>query len=103
MKVRTIGVLSIVGLAISITPIWAGPVGAQRSAASDQQTVAVRQLESQRDQVARAMQVPSENKGPALIQNMERTSRLDNLINRLKSGQPVAPAEIDQALQPTNP
>ena len=102
MKVKTIGVLSVVGLALSISPIWAGPVGAQRSVSADQQAVAVRQLEAQRYQVARAMQVPTQNKGPALIQNMERASQLDNLINRLKSGQPVSPYEIDQAMQPAN-
>jgi hypothetical protein len=104
MKVRTIGVLSVVGIAMSITPIWAGPVGGQRSvSADDQQAVAVRQLEAQRYQVARAMQGPPQNKGPALIRNMGRASQLDNLINRLKSGQPVSPDEIDQALQPANP
>lgn len=102
MKLRTIGVLSVVGIAMSITPLWAGPVGAQRSVSTDQQGAAVRQLEAQRYQVARSMQGPPQNKGPALIQNMERASQLDNLINRLKSGQSVSPYEIDQAMQPVN-
>src|SRR5713226_969152 len=66
MKVRTIGVLSFVGLAMSAGPIWAGPVGVQRNLSPDQETAAVAQLETQRDQVARAMQVPPENKGPVL-------------------------------------
>jgi hypothetical protein len=47
------------------------------------------------------MQVPPQNKGPALIRNMDQYSKLSDLINRLQSGQPVAPGEIDQALQPT--
>ena len=101
MKVRTIGVLSLVGLAMSASPIWAGPVGVQRGLSPDQQTAAVEQLETQRAQVARAMQVPPQNKGPALIRNMDQYSKLNDLINRLQSGQAVAPDEIDQALQPT--
>lgn len=101
MKVRTIGVLSLVGLAMSASPIWAGPVGVQRGLSPDQQTAAVEQLETQRAQVARAMQVPPQNKGPALIRNMDQYSKLNDLISRLQSGQPVAPDEIDQALQPT--
>ncbi len=101
MKVRTIGVLSLVGLAMSAGPIWAGPVGVQRNLSPDQETAAVAQLETQRDQVARAMQVPPENKGPALIRSMDQYSKLNDLINRLQSGQAVAPDEIDQAVQPT--
>ena len=101
MKVRTIGVLSLVGLAMSASPIWAGPVGVQRGLSPDQQTAAVEQLATQRAQVARAMQVPPQNKGPALIRNMDQYSKLNDLIGRLQSGQPVAPDEIDQALQPT--
>ena len=101
MKVRTIGVLSLVSLAMSAGPIWAGPVGVQRGLSPDQQTASVAQLETQRAQVARAMQVPPQNKGPALIRNMDQYSKLNDLINRLQSGQPVAPDEIDQALQPT--
>ena len=101
MKVRIIGVLSLFGLAMSASPIWAGPVGVQRGLSPDQQTAAVEQLETQRAQVARAMQVPPQNKGPALIRNMDQYSKLNDLISRLQSGQPVAPDEIDQAMQPT--
>jgi hypothetical protein len=102
MKVRTIGVLSLVGLAMSAAPIWAGPVGIQRGLSPDQETAVVAQLEAQRHQVARAIQAPvPQNKGPALISNMDRYSKLSDLINRLQSGQAVAPDEIDQATQPT--
>lgn len=101
MKVRTIGVLSLVGFAMSASPIWAGPVGVQRGLSPDQQTAAVEELETQRAQVARAMQVPPQNKGPALIRNMDQYSKLNDLISRLQSGQPVAPDEIDQTMQPT--
>ncbi len=102
MKIRTIGVLSLVGLAMSASPILAGPVGVQRGLSPDRQTAAVAQLETQRAQVARAIQGPvPQNKGPALIHNLDQYSKLNDLINRLQSGQPVAPDEIDQALQPT--
>lgn len=86
---------------MSITPILAGPVGMRGNLSPDQQAVALRRLEAQRYQVARAMQGPPQSKGPALIQNMDRAIQLDNLINRLKSGQPVSPYEIDQALEPS--
>ncbi len=41
-------------------------------------------------------------KGPLLIRYMEKRAKLDDLINRLKSGQPMAPEEIDQALEPVS-
>ncbi len=55
MKVRTIGVLSLVGVAISIIPIWAGAVNVQRSLSPDQKAAALTQLESQRHQVSKQM------------------------------------------------
>jgi hypothetical protein len=48
------------------------------------------------------MVTPPYNKGPLLIHNMDRASKLDDLINRVQSGQPVSPDEIDQALQPSS-
>jgi len=33
---------------------------------------------------------------------MDERTQLQDLINRIQSGQPVSPEEIDQALQPTN-
>ena len=98
MKISTIGVLSLVGVAIS-TPLWAGPVGVQRSLTPDQQTAAVTELQAKKEQVSRAMLMPPYNKGPILIHNMDRVSKLDDLINRLQTGQPVSPDEIDQQLQ----
>jgi hypothetical protein len=100
MKIRTIAIVSVVGVAVYIIPISAGPVGMPEKLSRDQQEVAVRQLEAERSKVARAMQGPPQYKGPALIQNMERAAQLDNLINRMKSGQTVSPHEIDRALPP---
>jgi hypothetical protein len=102
MKIRTIGVLSVVGLAMSITPIWAGPVGVQRSGSSDQQSGTLAQLEAKQEQVSHKASGPNA-KGPLLVHYMDRQAQLQDLINRIQSGQPVSPDEIDQALQPTNP
>jgi hypothetical protein len=101
MKVRTIGVLSLVGVAMFITPIWAGPVGVQTSMSPDQQTTALTLLEAKKRQVGQQMPIPP--KGPALMRYMDKHAQLQDLINRIQSGQPVSPDEIDQALQPTNP
>jgi hypothetical protein len=95
MRIRTIGVLSLFGLAMSAGPLWAGPVGVERRLSPDEQTALVSQLEAQQHQVARAMQVPPQNKGPALISNIDRYSKLSDLITRLQSGQHVAPDEVD--------
>jgi hypothetical protein len=100
MRITTIGALSLIGLTVSIAPVGAGSVGVQRNLSSNQQAAAVTQLEAQRGQVAREMITPPYNKGPLLIHNMDRASRLDDLINRVQSGQPVSPEEIDQAQQP---
>jgi hypothetical protein len=101
MKVRMIGVLSLVGVAMSVPSVLAGPIGVQRNLSSNEQAAAVTQLQTQREQVSREMVTPPDNKGPLLIDNMDRASRLDDLINRVQSGQPVSPDEIGQALQPT--
>lgn len=102
MKVRTIGVLSLVGVAMSITPIWAGPVGEQKSPSTSQQLAVTAQLEAKQQEEWREAQL-SHAKGPRLVHYMDKNARLQDLINRIQGGQPVSPDEIDQALQPTNP
>jgi hypothetical protein len=101
MKIRTVGVLSLFGLTMFVSPVWAGPVGMQRSLAPDQRTGALAQLEMAQEQVGR--QMPEPPKGPSLARYMNKRAQLQDLINRLQSGQPVSPDEIDQALQPTHP
>ena len=99
MKVRAIGVISVIGVAVSVGPIWAGSTGVQRSLSSDQQNAEVTELQVKQDQVSRQMLMPPYNKGPILIHNMDRASQLNDLIERIQSGQPVSPDEIDQQLQ----
>jgi hypothetical protein len=101
MKVSTISVLSLVSVAMSVPSVLAGPIAVQRNLSSNQQAAAVTQLQTQRDQVSREMITPPYNRGPLLIHNMDRASKLDDLINRVRSGEPVSPDEIDQALQPS--
>jgi hypothetical protein len=102
MKIRPIAVLSVVGLAMSITPIWAGPVGGQRSVSSDQQSATLAQLEAEQEQVSYKASSPNA-KEPLLVHYVDREAQLQDLINGIQSGRPVSPDEIDQALQPTNP
>jgi hypothetical protein len=102
MKVRTIGVLSILGVAMSITPILAGPVGLQRSSSTEQQAGEVAYLQALKDQQSReAMANPGTVKGPLLVRYMDKQAQLQDLINKIQSGQQVSPYEIDQALQRT--
>jgi hypothetical protein len=99
MKIKTLTILPAVWVAMSLTPAWAGPVGVQRSLSPDQTQVALSQLQAKQLQVGR--QMPEPPKGPAMIRYMSKRSQLQGLINRIQSGQPVSPDEIDQALQPT--
>jgi hypothetical protein len=99
MKIRALAVLSVVCVAMSFTPVWAGPVGVQRNLSPDQRVGAVAQLQAKQEQVGR--QLPEPPKGPALVRYMDKRSQLQDLINRIQSGQPVSPDEVDQALQPT--
>ena len=43
--------------------------------------------------------MPMPPKGPPLGRWMSKRAELDDLINRLKNGQQVAPEEIDRALR----
>jgi hypothetical protein len=99
MKIRALAVLSIISVAMSFTPVWAGPVGVQRNLSRDERAIVLGQLQLKELQVGR--QLPEPPKGPALARYMDKRSHLQDLINRIQSGQPVSPDEIDQALQPT--
>ena len=99
MKIRALTVLSVVCVGMLGTPVWAGPVGVQRNLSPDQKAVAVWQLRAKQEQVGR--QLPEPPKGPAMVRYFDKRSQLQDLINRIQSGQPVSPDEVDQALQPT--
>jgi hypothetical protein len=99
MKIRALAILSVVCVAMSFTPVWAGPVGVQRNLSPDQATAALAQLQAKEEQLAG--QLPEPPKGSALVRYMGKRSQLQDLITRIQRSQPVSPDEIDQALQPT--
>ena len=83
-------------------PAWAGPVGVERTApqANTNQTQVdpelVAQLQQASDDAVREGRTGNKN-NPAFG---HKAAKIDDLIDRLKSGQKVDPSEIDQALQP---
>jgi hypothetical protein len=99
MKIKSLAILSLVCVALAYTPVWAGPVGLQKSPTPDQAELALPQLKAEQQQVDR--QLPEPPKGPALVRWFDKRSQLQDLISRIQSNQPVSPDQIDQALQPT--
>ena len=85
-------------------PAWAGPVGMGRTAPEAQATTAqtqvnpelISQLQEASDQAVREGRNGNKN-NPVFGQ---KSAQINDLIERLKSGQKVDPAEIDQAFQP---
>jgi hypothetical protein len=56
----------------------------------------LKQLDEARTEAARDRLRPGE-RGPLLVHDLEKESRLDNLIQRLQNGGHVTPDEIDRA------
>lgn len=100
MKLRTVAVLSMIGIATSIAPVWADAAGVGNNLSPQQRETALPRLEAKRTQLSQ--QMPATPKGVPLLQWHEKRNQLDDLINRVRSGEPVAPDEIDRVLQPTN-
>jgi hypothetical protein len=99
MKISFLSVLSVVCVAMSLAPAWAGPVGVQRTLPPDERGIALGMLQAEEGRISR--QLPEPPKGPAMARYMDKRARLQDLIDRINSGQPVSPDEIDQALQAT--
>lgn len=97
MRVTTIAVASLLGVAVSITQVMAGPVGV-RSLSPQEQESALARLQTERTQIGQ--QMPTPPKGVALLRWTSRRNQLDDLISRIKNGEQVAPEELDQVLQP---
>ena len=97
---KTSSILSVAAMAITLaTPALAAPVGVSRSYAQpqpDQSTIAELQDASQtakRD----ALQGNKNN-----LEFRRKSYEIDQLIERVKSGQKVDPAELDKALEPAH-
>ena len=87
-------------------PVWAGPVGVKPIAPEAQTTPGQTQvnpgllarLQEASDKAIRDGRNGNKN-NPAFGQ---KSAQIDDLIERLKSGQTVDPSEIDEALQPVH-
>lgn len=85
-------------------PAWAGPVGMGRTAPEAQTNTTqtqvkpelISQLQEASDQAAREGRNGNKN-NPVFGQ---KSAQINDLIERLKSGQKVDPSEIDQAFEP---
>jgi hypothetical protein len=101
MRIMTISALSLAGLTSLAAPIFAGPVGIQRNTNVQQQSAALEQLQAMRQDLPRR-EASKNAKGPLMVRYMDKRAQLDDVINRLQSGQQVAPEDIDQALAPVS-
>jgi hypothetical protein len=91
----TIGTMAIAAFA---APVLAGPVGIQRLNAY-QQGALVNALQNRTDQLAQ--QADLENaRGPLRIAYMDKQDRINDILNQLESGQPVAVSTINEAFEP---
>jgi hypothetical protein len=85
-------------------PAWAGPVGMGRTAPEAQANTAqtqvnpelIAQLQEASDDAVREGRTGNKN-NPVFGQ---KSAQINDLIERLKSGQKVDPSEIDQAFEP---
>jgi hypothetical protein len=101
----TISAAAVLATILAI-PAWAGPVGMGRTAPEAQATTAqtqvspelISQLEEASDAAVREGRTGNKN-NPAFGR---KSAQINDLIERLKSGQKVDPAEIDQAFEPVH-
>jgi hypothetical protein len=100
MKIRTIGVVLIIGIVLTNAPIWAGPIGVEKLSPAEKSLV-LSVLEQKEKRIGQ--EIPEPPKGVALGRYMAKRAEIRRLINRIETGQPVSPDEIDQEFWPTNP
>ena len=97
---KTSSILSVAAIAITLaTPAFAAPVGVSRSyapAQPDQNTIA--DLQDASDAAKRDALVGNKNN----LEFRRKGYEIDQLIERVKSGQKVEPAELDKALEPAH-
>ena len=94
-------------LAASLSvPAWAGPVGMERTTPETQTAPAETQANPEligklQDASQKALR-DGRNGNKNNIEFGRKSAQIDDLVERLESGQHVDPAEIDQALQPVH-
>lgn len=94
MKSYLRAAIAVMFVVVTCAAAFAGPVGVARPAPAGQ---TLERLEQARAQVIRDRSRPNV-KGPLLVRYMTKKGQLDDLIERIRSGQPVSPEEVDQAL-----
>jgi hypothetical protein len=102
-RLSTISAAAVLATMFAI-PAWAGPVGTGRTAPEAQANTAqtqvnpelISQLQEASDDAVREGRTGNKN-NPVFGQ---KSAQINDLIERLKSGQKVDPAEIDQAFEP---
>jgi len=80
MKVRTIGVLSLVGAAVSLTPYGRVRLVCREVCHLIKRAAAVIELQAREGQVGRRIPIPQ---GPALTRYMDKRAQLQDLISRI--------------------
>jgi hypothetical protein len=97
---KTSSILSAAAIAITVaTPVLAAPVGVSRSyipPQPDQTTIA--ELQDASEAAKRDALVGNKNN----LEFRRKSYEIDQLIERMKSGQRVDPAELDKALEPAH-
>jgi hypothetical protein len=89
-------------------PAWAGPVGMERTAADAQANTAqtqvnpelIAKLQEASGEAALAGRHGGIKNNPGNPAYLKKSAQINDLIERLKSGQKVDPSEIDQAFEP---
>jgi hypothetical protein len=91
---KVLSLVLIVGLA---APAFAGPVGVSRTPVTTQNTQVIADLASAKGEAEHLARVAF--KGDAAARYRMKAVEIDNLIERLNSGEQVSPDEIDHAMQ----
>jgi hypothetical protein len=91
-------------------PAWAGPVGIERTAPEAQANTAqtqvspelIAKLQEASEEAAKAGRYGGIKNNPGNPAYLKKSAQINDLIERLKSGQKVDPSEIDQAFEPVS-
>ena len=111
---KTLSTLSTISAAAVLAttfaiPAWAGPVGMERTAPAAQSNTAQTQVNP--ELIARLQEASREatqegrhggTKNGTNPVFLKKSEQINDLIERLKSGQKVDPSEIDQAFEPVS-
>ena len=98
-KLSTLTILTAAATFALATASFAGPVSHDTQAtapAADQETIA------KLEEASAKAQADGRNGNKSNIEFRRKSYEIDMLVDRLKSGQQVDPAEIDKALEPVH-